>query len=386
MPPAPQAAIEMRPLPQSLSDVGVPEIFLANLTLKHAFYMDVFQLGDLSDRLKLPPSVLTQILEYLRREKYVEVRGAASSQLTVSSVDLAHRQALTETGKRRAAQLLEYDAYVGPAPVNLADYWRQVQSQSIQSAGVTPAGLSRVFEDLVIAPELLDQLGPAMVSGKPLFLYGPPGNGKTTIALRLGEIWDDAILVPYAILVEGNVIRVFDEISHQPWEEPSSPSPERHDRRWVRCRRPKVLVGGELTLDMLDLAFNPTLKFYEAPLQLKANNGIFIVDDFGRQQITPQELLNRWIFPLENRQDFLRLHTGQKFTIPFDQFIVFATNLEPSTLVDEAFLRRIRSKVKVSYVTREQYAEIFRLACRHYGVEFDREAVDYLLAEHYERV
>ncbi len=219
-----------------------------------------------------------------------------------------------------------------------------------------------------------------MVSGKPLFLYGPPGNGKTTIALRLAEIWDDAVLVPHAIFVEGSVIRVFDQISHQPLPDQGS---ERCDRRWVRCRRPKVLVGGELTLDMLDLAFNPTLKYYEAPLQLKANNGMFVVDDFGRQQITPQELLNRWIIPLENRLDFLRLHTGQKFTIPFDQFIVFATNLEPSTLVDDAFLRRIRSKVKVGYVTREQFTEIFRLVCQQYGVEFDPEAVAYLLEEHY---
>jgi hypothetical protein len=381
--PAASPAPALRPLPQSLEDLGLPEIFLANLTLKHAFYLDVFQMGDLSERLKLPPSILTLLLDYLRREKYVEVKGADPRRLTVNAFDLAQRQALTETGKRRAAQLLEYDAYVGPVPVTLADYWRQVEAQAIKGAGVTPQGLQRVFAGLVISPEMLSQLGPAMVSGKPLFLYGPPGNGKTTIALRLGELWDDAILVPYAIFVEGSVIRVFDEISHQVVPDPEAAAPERHDRRWVRCRRPRVLVGGELTLDMLDLAFNPTLKFYEAPLQLKANNGMFIVDDFGRQQITPQELLNRWIFPLENRQDFLRLHTGQKFTIPFDQFIVFATNLEPSTLVDEAFLRRIRSKVKVSHVTPEQYAEIFRLVCAHYGVEFDREAVDYLLSEHY---
>jgi len=182
--------------------------------------------------------------------------------------------------------------------------------------------------------------------------------------------------------VEGNVIRVFDEISHQPMKKANS-SLEQVDRRWIPCRRPTVLVWGELTLGMLDLAFNPILKYYEAPLQLKANNGIFIVDDFGRQQVAPQELLNRWIIPLENRQDFLCLHTGQKFAIPFDQFLVFATNLEPRSLVDDAFLRRIRSKVKVNHVTREQFVEIFRQVCQTYQVEFDAEGVEYLLDSHY---
>jgi predicted ATPase with chaperone activity len=372
-----------RTLPQSLQELGLPEIFLANLTLKHCFYLDVFYLAELAERIKLSVTILNQLLDYLRKERYMEVRGPDPLKPVANPLSLANRFALTEGGKRRAASLLEYDAYVGPAPVSLDDYWQQIIRQSIRLTKVTPTRLRQVFQGLVLAPDMLEHLGPATVSGKPLFLYGPPGNGKTTIALRLGEIWNDAILVPYAMYVEGNVIRVFDEISHQS-QGASEGLAEAGDRRWVRCRRPTVIVGGELTLGMLDLAYNPTLKFYEAPLQLKANNGLFIVDDFGRQQISPQELLNRWIIPLENRQDFLCLHTGQKFAIPFDQFLVFATNLEPRTLVDDAFLRRIRSKVKMNHVNREQFVEIFRLMCHQYQLEFDQEAVDYLLATYYD--
>ena len=372
-----------RPLPQSIRDLGVPEIFLANLTLKHCFYLDTFYLSDLADRLRLSTTVLTQLVDYLRKEKYLEIRGPDPLKPVANPLALANRLAITETGKRRAASLLEYDAYVGPAPVSLEDYWEQVSRQSLKLTRITPSNLEQVFEGLVVAPDLVEQLGPAAVSGKPLFLYGPAGNGKTTIATRLGRIWDDLILVPFALFVEGNVIRVYDEMTHGVGQTGNS-AHDQADRRWVRCRRPTVLVGGELTLSMLDLAFNPILKYYEAPLQLKANNGLFIVDDFGRQQIAPQELLNRWIIPLENHQDFLCLHTGQKFAIPFDQLLVFATNLEPRSLVDDAFLRRIRSKVKVNHVTRDQFIEIFQLVCRNYQVPFDREAVEHLLRHHYD--
>jgi predicted ATPase with chaperone activity len=373
-----------RPLPQVVSELGLPEILVANLVLKHCFFSDIFTVADLAERLKLSAGVITQLLEYLKRERFLEIRAQDFRGGGPSALSLAHRHALTETGKRRAGQLLEYDAYVGPAPVSLEDYWQQVGAQTIGLPGVTPAGIQQAFQDLVVSPAMLEQLGVAAVSGKPLFLYGPPGNGKTSIALRLGRVWDDAILVPYALLVAGNVIRVFDVITHKPVE-PNSPGVERGDRRWVCCRRPAVVVGGELTLDMLELAYNPTLKYYEAPLQLKANNGMFIVDDFGRQQLSPQGLLNRWIIPLENRQDYLCLHTGQKFSIPFDQFIVFATNLEPGTLVDAAFLRRIRSKVKVDNITREQFVEIFQRSCEKYGFSYEPAALAYLLSTYYER-
>ena len=377
-------ALPSRPKPKTLQDTGIPEIFIADLMLKHCFYLNVFTLGELTTRLKLPTNVITPVLDFLRQEKFVELRGPDPLKPTSNALGLSHRYGLTEGGKKRAAQLLGYDAYVGPVPVCLEDYWHQVKGQKIGAGQVSRARLEAAFEGLVLAPDLLEKLGPALVSGKPLFLYGPPGNGKTTIGTRIGKVWEDVILTPYALYVEGNVIRVFDAISHRPLQMNGNGNGNGdHDLRWVPCHRPTVIVGGELTLDMLDLAYNPILKYYEAPLQLKANNGLFIVDDLGRQQMRPQELLNRWIIPLENHQDFLSLHTGQKFNIPFDQFLIFATNLEPRTLMDEAFLRRIRSKVKVNHVERRQYTEIFRLVCGTYHLEFKEDMVAYLVNEYY---
>jgi hypothetical protein len=371
--------------PSTMAAVGIPENFLANLLIKQAFYLEVFTLPEMTARLKLNSALVMELIDYLRREKYVEVKGTASLNGAVTAISQNYRYALTEGGKRRAAQLFEYDNYVGPAPVTLQDYWQQVEGQSIRSVQVRPEQVGAAFADLIISPDLLQRLGPAVLSGQPIFIYGPPGNGKTAISLRLGAIFPDAIMVPYALYVEGNVIRIFDEVTHQPVPDESA-SIFKVDPRWVKCRRPSVLVGGEMTLEMLDLSFNPILKYYEAPLQLKANNGIFVVDDFGRQRLSPQEMLNRWIIPMENRRDFLCLHTGQKFAIPFDQLLVFSTNLDPEVLMDAAFLRRLRYKVKVDHVNRDQFQEIFRLVCQKYQLHYEPEVVAYLLQTYYDEV
>ncbi|HAY22577.1 MAG TPA: ATPase [Desulfobacterales bacterium] len=369
--------------PKSIADLHIPENFMANLLLKHVFYQEVFTLPDMTSRLKLSSTIILQLLDNLRRDKYIDIRGSGSLDGAATAISQNYRFALTEAGKRWTAQLLEFDSYVGPTPVILDEYWRQVEGQSIRNFRVNLARLKQGFSGLVIPETLFDQLGPAMVSGKPMFIYGPAGNGKTAVSLRLGTLMDDPIMVPYALYVEGNVIRVFDAVTHRPLAADS----EVHfqtDPRWVQCQRPTVLVGGEMTLEMLDLAFNPVLKYYEAPLQLKANNGLFIVDDFGRQRIAPQELLNRWIIPMENRRDFLCLHTGHKFAIPFDQLLIFSTNLAPESLVDPAFLRRLRHKIRLDHIDREQFRAIFRLVCAHYQVEYDDQIVDYLLERYYD--
>jgi hypothetical protein len=375
----------IRPQPSSIEDLGVPEGFLADLALKHAFYLDVFGLKDLADRMKVNLAIITGLSENLTRDKLLEARGAGARSDKSSFTVLGNRYALTAEGKRRGAQALEYDSYVGPVPVSLEDYWEQVRAQSIQHTEFEMYHLERAFEGLVISHSLLEQLGPALMGGKSLFLFGPTGNGKTSIALRVAKIWEDGVFIPYALYVEGHVIPVFDVITHHPLEEWSGQKGQgMGDRRWVLCQRPCVVVGGELGLSMLDLSYDPKLKFYGAPLQLKANNGIFVLDDFGRQQVPTQLLLNRWIVPMESRQDFLYLCTGQKFAIPYDQLLIFATNMEPGALVDPAFFRRIRAKVKIKGPERVQYKEIFQRICQNFQLEYNDAAVEHLLAKYYD--
>jgi predicted ATPase with chaperone activity len=278
--------------------------------------------------------------------------------------------------------------------VTLEAYSGIFEYQTIKNIFISEDSVRKAFAPYVINEQLLDQLGPAVNSGKSMFLYGPPGNGKTVIAETVGSLMGEEIYIPYAICVDQQIINVYDPINHMAApecppvvvaESGFSDICTEFDQRWLLCQRPVVLVGGELTLGMLDLDFNEVSKYYEAPVQVKANGGVFIIDDFGRQMVRPRELLNRWIVPLERRTDFLTLHTGKKFEVPFDELVIFSTNIEPKELVDEAFLRRIRYKIQITHPVREEYVEIFRRICENNGLEYREEIVKYLLDEHYEK-
>lgn len=364
--------------PQTVEETGLDLSFLADLALKHTLFMGEFKLADLSERIKLSLSATDKVMEVLRRDKLVEVKGGTGF------ATVTYTFKVTDTGKVRGTELLDICRYVGPAPVNLKDYRSMVETQTIKNAIVSEESVKRAFSHLIISDGILKRLGPAISSGRAIFLYGPPGNGKTAIAETVGRLLPDTVYIPYALIVGGQIINIFDPVSHVPAETTSEK--DSIDQRWIMVRRPVVTTGGELTLRMLDLDFNPISKFYEASLQMKANNGLFVVDDFGRQQIEPQHLLNRWIVPLDRGIDFMTLHTGMKFSIPFDMLVIFSTNLEPKQLVDEAFLRRIQYKIKIDHPTLEQYEEIFRMVCTATGTAFKQDIFDYLITNYYKRL
>jgi energy-coupling factor transporter ATP-binding protein EcfA2 len=366
------------PIPKTIRDTGLDQSFLADLIMKHILHLGEYKLADVSNRIKLPTSIIDPILEMLQREKMVEVRGATGLSR------FAYRYAITGIGQNRAAELLDMCRYVGPAPVSLNDYRKRTLSQSIKNIVVNQQNLANAFSHLVINPSILRRLGPALTSGRAIFLYGPSGNGKTSIAETIGNILPETIYVPYTVYVEGEIISVYDPVNHIPMQ--PDVEYEMQDNRWVLVKRPVIFAGGELTLKTLDLEFNPISKFYIAPLQMRANNGLFIIDDFGRQQIEPKMLLNRWIVPLERRVDFMTLHTGMKFEIPFDQLVIFATNLEPRDLVDESFLRRIRYKIKIDYPSEEEFKEIFKKICDAKGVIYNQEVFEFLQDNYYKKL
>jgi predicted ATPase with chaperone activity len=359
-------------VPKSIAETKLSESFLCDLILKHALLKKHFTIPDLSRMVMLSQSIVAECVDYLRRDKLVEIR---STNNTISLINSAYR--ITEAGINRAAHLLEENRYIGPAPVALEDYRRAVELQTISRIELDRPRLKQSFSDIVIDQDKLKTFGAAINSGKPVFIYGPSGNGKSTVATAMGNAIPGDIFIPHAIIAGGQIIVIYDEINHRAAEDDAAPS---YDRRWIKIKRPVIFAGGELTLKSLDLEFNPTTRYYEAPLQVKANNGIFVVDDFGRQLIDPQILLNRWIVPLENRADFLTLATGLKFEIPFDELVIFATNIAPKQLADEAFLRRLRYKIYMGSPSLEEFKQIFMAVCHYHGLSFDGPSFEHLLA------
>jgi predicted ATPase with chaperone activity len=363
--------------PKNLEECGLSEAFLEGLICKRLALVGTESGRSISENICLPIAILEERLQKLRNRQILTHRGAAALNDYI--------YALTDQGRQFTQHLLDACAYIGAAPVPLTDYVTSVDAQTITAEAPKRQQLEQAFRDISVNPEMFARLGPAVNSGTGLFLYGAPGNGKTTLAERITLCFGQEIWIPKAIIAEGEVIKLYDPAFHTAviGKERNLVRQDSHDARWIRVRRPTVVVGGELTMDSLEIRHNANTHISEAPLQMKSNCGSLLIDDFGRQRMDPLELLNRWIVPLEKHYDFLTLGSGVKIQVPFDQLIIFSTNLEPKDLVDEAFLRRIPYKVNVPDPDEEEFHRLFQLASPALGFAYDPEIVDYLLATHY---
>lgn len=371
-----------------ISDTGLSRLWLQDLALKILYYQGYLTGYELAEKIALPyTSIVDQIVDSLKREKFIEVKAS-----TMGLGEGSYQYGITQAGINRAREAIDRSQYADAAPVPLEDYNKAIRRQSLGKLNVSPRALRAYLSELTLSEDIINRVGPAINSGTSVFIYGPPGNGKTSIARAIGSmILRESIYIPYAIFIEGQVVKLYDSVNHEIIPERdvaetgtgSLKTGMRRDPRWVRIKRPFIVVGGELTLTDLDLVFNPVTKFYEAPFQLKAAGGLLLVDDFGRQQVRPTDLLNRWIIPLENQIDFLTLHTGRKVEVPFNELIVFSTNLPPKDLVDEAFLRRLRHKIRVGDPSFDEYRSIFKTVAKSKNIPFNEENLAYLIKNWY---
>lgn len=370
------------PSAQTLDASGLGVDLVLQLTLKTLHFAGELTGTELSRRLGLEFPVIFPALELLKGQHQISIAGGGF----VGGASFRYR--ITAAGRNRAALFLETSHYVGPAPVPLAHYHAYMNAYRAASPrGATRERVRQAFSHLVISDDVLDQLGPAVNAGHSMFVYGPPGNGKTVISEAIHNLLEGEIAIPHALEIEGSIVRLFDPVNHEPVAAPerqdSLISVSNEDQRWVRCRRPMVMVGGELNLNSLELSYNADAGFYRAPVQAIANGGVLVIDDFGRQRCAPRDLLNRWIVPLESGVDFLTLQSGQKFALPFTAMIVFATNVRPTELVDEAFLRRIQYKIFAESPSIEDFKTIFAQCCRDLNATADTGVVEQLLIDYY---
>jgi predicted ATPase with chaperone activity len=382
---------EPPPVPKTIEDTGLETNFLLNCLLRTMYISALQTIPELSEQIKLTRGVVEELLNFAKKEALVEIRGPSEKNYNIM------RYSLTNAGKERASEALRRCEYIGPVPVPLDVYQTQVQKQTITNEVIGIDKLKRALSHLVLSEDIVRKLGPASNSGRAVLIYGSAGNGKTSIAEAIVGAFQQPVYVPYCIEADGQIIKIYDQSVHinfptsgngngaSGYSHPIFLPHLEYDPRWVRCKRPYIISGGELTLEMLDLDFDPHSKYYEAPLQMKAIGGIFVIDDFGRQRVRPHELLNRWIFPLERKVDYLTLHTGKKFALLFDQLVIFATNFPPEELMDPAQLRRVHYKMKINPPTEDEFKEIFLRICDSYGLEFSEKIVDHLLESFYRK-
>jgi predicted ATPase with chaperone activity len=378
------------PQPKTLDDTGLSAPFLSDMVLRTIYTRGRITGSDIASALKLPFGVIAPLLPAMRKQLLIDIVGQKGG-----GGDATYEYEIKPPrGADAVEDALEKSGYTGPAPVPFDDYVESVMAQTIRYLVVTRRSIQKAFADLIVTEDVFNEIGPAINSAQSIFLFGFPGNGKTAVAERITRLMGDSIYVPYAVEANGQVIKVYDPIVHK------LAPPERaddglasvlfktafHDERYVKIVRPTIVVGGELTLNQLDLKYNAVGKFYEAPFQMKANGGVFMIDDFGRQQVRAMDLLNRWIVPLEKKYDYLTTVSGTKVEVPFDQLLIFSTNLDPNQLADEAFLRRIKFKIEIRDPSERQYRQIWQLVCRNREVEYDERGVDYLIEKWYRPV